>query len=150
MTERRYHSMVACSVTGIDHFPGMVPVEAMDPATLASGPDSGPRSVARNRKALEALVEEAMILVRDGLGMDPGGSDERYVSIMPSRPGESPEACCAWRGRSGLSFICSTVPMPQVAGRDSSFARFDRVGRPLFLNEIPAGWRQDGDAVATA
>jgi hypothetical protein len=138
--------MVACSVTGIDHFPGMIPVDSIDPANLASGPDSGPRSVARNRKALETLIDEAMILVKDGLGMDPEGSKDRYVSIMPSRPGESPEACCAWRGRNGLSFICSTIPMPQVAGRDSSFASFDATGRPRFLTETPPGWQERAKA----
>lgn len=140
MPEPIFPKLTLITVSIIPAFPGMIDLNNLEDLQFDPGLDSHPRAHKRIKKMIHEFVEGSLRLAHEsGIG-DPEPSQGIRIAVLPSLPGELMELCCAWRGRGGLSYIGSTVPLPHIVCADSNFVGYDFCGRAVIYQDAPAHW----------
>jgi hypothetical protein len=106
----------------------------------STGLDEGSRGRRQLTELAASLLKQGQSLAA-AIGPQALAKEEPLIAFFPSAAGRRPHAACTWRAAGGRRFIASTLPLPELASADATFATSNGHVRCEELIYPPAGWK---------
>lgn len=130
MNNRKFPNLIVICLTGVDSWPGMIPLETFDFRALCDDDlVPGLRTSTLLRSEAYDCLAEAKVIAQAIFGFDGTIRSGPFLSVLPHLMGNSAEMVIAWVGARGSSFVATTVPLPQLDQISNRYAGYNENGR---------------------